>query len=142
MAEELKSGVILNEGEELVMEIEAEMWADDSNKIVGKINKFISALLGTHIKGFVVITNQRIIEVEDQISWYVFHTARRIRYVIPSSIMSVTYSKEPTLCCFCSKYELSYRGLTSGKTIRLQSYSDEDAQKIVDVFYKLIVSKQ
>ena len=34
---DLKSGLILKDGEQLVMEIEAELWATSSNVSVGRI---------------------------------------------------------------------------------------------------------
>lgn len=81
---ELKSGVILMEGEALVAELEAELWATSSNPVaqtLGDITKFISGILGFKKKGFLVITNQRVVEVFDQINCYVFNTGRTVKYL-------------------------------------------------------------
>ena len=64
--EKLKSGVVLTEGETLVAELEAELWATSANpfaKLVGQVVKFINLILGNKRKGYVVITNKRVIEV-------------------------------------------------------------------------------
>ena len=62
----LKSGLILGEGENLVMELEAELWASSSNpiaKMIGSVTKFLNFLLGNRRKGFVVITDKRVVEI-------------------------------------------------------------------------------
>ena len=45
----LKSGLILTEGEELILELEAELWATSNNalaRIWGKIQKFLALIMG------------------------------------------------------------------------------------------------
>ena len=62
--EKLKSGVILTEGETLVAELEAELWATSANpiaKLVGQVVKFINLILGNKRKCYVFITNKRVI---------------------------------------------------------------------------------
>ena len=95
----LKSGIILEEDETLVMEIEAELWATSSNPIsvaFGKIAKFFAKLLGTKYNGFLVITNKRVVEVRNVINCYCFNTAREVKYLLPSSVKEVGYTKQAT----------------------------------------------
>ena len=50
----LKSGLQLNEGETLVMELQAELWATSSNPIaqlLGEIKKVFAMLLGFKQEG-------------------------------------------------------------------------------------------
>ena len=57
MADQLKSGLILKEGEKLVIELEAEMWATSQNpiaKAIGQIRKIIGGLLGSKRQGYIV----------------------------------------------------------------------------------------
>ena len=45
----LKSGIVLSEGEELILEMEAELWASSSNiiaRILGAIAKIIALIFG------------------------------------------------------------------------------------------------
>lgn len=62
----LKSGLILGENEHLVVELEAELWATSSNPIsllIGNIVKFLNLLIGFKRKGYVVITDLRVVEI-------------------------------------------------------------------------------
>lgn len=140
---EIKSGVILIEGEALVAELEAELWATSSNPIaqlLGDITKFISGLLGFKKKGFLVITNQRVVEVFDQINCYVFNTGRTVKYLLPQSIKEVGYAKKATCGFCCPGFYLYYEGLTQRTQIMLRGSKDADAQKFVDSFYNAIKS--
>lgn len=56
----LKSGIVLAENENLVMELEAELWATSQNpfaQIWGQIKKLIGLFFGIKREGFVVITD-------------------------------------------------------------------------------------
>lgn len=49
---DLKSGLILEDGESLVMEIEAELWATSSNPMamaLGQIEKLFAKILGRKV---------------------------------------------------------------------------------------------
>ncbi|MBO4386431.1 MAG: hypothetical protein J5817_05365 [Treponema sp.] len=135
---ELKSGLVLNDGEELVAEIEAELWATSSNpiaKTLGKIQKTVAGLLGTKRKGFVVITNKRVIEVASTIQCWKFEISREVKYLLPSSIKEVGYTKEAVCGMFCPAYHLYYEGFTQTTSVLLDAKKDEEAQRIVDSFY-------
>ena len=72
---DLKSGLILEDGESLVMEIEAELWATSSNPMamaLGQIEKSIAKILGRKVEGYLVITNKRVVEVSKEIVCYCF----------------------------------------------------------------------
>ena len=101
----LKSGLILNEGENLVMELEAELWASSSNplaKLVGSVAKFINLLLGNKRRGFIVITNKRVVEIIEFKALWVFNVGKNVKYLLPSSVKEVGYIKQGTCFgCFC-----------------------------------------
>ena len=102
----LKSGLILNEGESLVMELEAELWASSSNplaKMIGSIIKLINLILGNKRNGYIVITDKRVVEVIQYKSLWVLNTGK-IKYILPSSVKEVGYSKEGT--CFDASVNL------------------------------------
>lgn len=141
---ELKSGILLNEGETLIMELEAELWASSSNpaaKLIGNIQKFLAKLFGIKIKGFVVVTDQRVIEVTNTVKCYAFNVGRNVKYVLPSSIKEIGYQKSATCGCFCPAYSLYYEAFTQETSVLLQCATDDEAQKIVDVFYNAIFKK-
>ena len=144
--EKLKSGVILTEGETLVAELEAELWATSANpiaKLVGQVVKFINLILGNKRKCYVVITNKRVIEVIQFTALWVLNAGKNVKYVLPSSVKEVGYTKEGTfLGCFCQAYSLYYDAFTQRTSVLLSTSDESEAQKIVDAFYKAISAAQ
>lgn len=137
----MKSGIVLQEGENLVMELEAELWATSSNpiaKFLGAIKKIFAMILGCKKEGFVVITDKRVVEVIRGKFFYVFDSGKVIRYLLPSGIKEVGYSKEPTCACFCPAYHLFYESYTQGTSILLSDVDEEGAQRVVDAFYSAL----
>jgi hypothetical protein len=139
-----KSGINLVEGENLIVELEAELWATSSNPIaqlIGTIRRVIAAILGFKKKGFLVITDKRVVELYNQIQCYVFNTGRTVKYVLPSSVKEIGYEKLTTCGFFCPAYYLYYEGFTQKTRILLKGSDETNAQKIVDAFYKAITSR-
>lgn len=139
----LKSGLVLGEGENLVIELEAEMWAESANliaQLLGFIKKFFSFILGFKRKGFIVITDRRVVEVVIYKGLWVLNVGQNTRYLLPSSIKEVGYTKEGTCFgCFCQSYNLYYESFTQRTKVLLSAaMCDNDAQKVVDAFYKAI----
>ena len=138
---ELKSGLILEDGEVLVMELEAELWATSSNpiaKIIGKIKKLFALILGYKINGFLVITNKRVVEVKSVVMCWCINVGRHVKYVLPSSVKEIGYIKSATCGCFCPAYHLYYESFTQTTTIMLSGAKEADAIKTVNAFYKAI----
>ncbi|MDR1592784.1 MAG: hypothetical protein LBS16_07920 [Prevotellaceae bacterium] len=142
----LKSGLILGEGENLVMELEAELWASSSNplaKLIGSVIKFLNLLLGNKRQGFVVITNKRVVEVIQFKALWVLNTGKNVKYLLPSSVKEVGYTKQGTCFgCFCQSYHLYYDAFTQRTSVLLSDVDEAGAQKVVDAFYKAISSAQ
>lgn len=140
---DLKSGIILNEDENLVMELQAELWATSSNpiaKLWGAIMKFIALIFGIRRKGYVVITDKRVVEVlRTKFLWF-FNSGKVIRYLLPSSIKEVGYTKEPTCLCCCQAYRLFYEAYTQRTSILLSDVDDAGAQHVIDAFYNALFS--
>lgn len=137
----VKPNVVLSAGEELIAEIEAELWATSSNpvaQLVGEIQKFIGRIFGFKKLGFIIITNQRVVEVYDQINCYVFNTERRVKYLLPSSIKEVGYTKSATCGLFCPGYYFYYESLTNVTKVLLKDADEAYAAKLVDSFYKAL----
>ena len=125
---QLKSGLTLNEGENLVMELEAEFFAGSSNPIaqfIGNVQKFILKILGTKLKGYLVITDQRVVEVYSYVRCYIFNVSKTVKCLLPSSIKEVGYKKQATCGFFCPAY-----------------YDEGEASKVVDAFFKAIAKAQ
>lgn len=144
--ETLKSGIVLTEGENLVIELEAELWATSSNplaRLVGQVVKFINLILGNRRKGYVVITDKRVVEVIQFKALWVLNTGKNVKYVLPSSVKEVGYTKEGTCCgCFCQAYSLYYDAFTQRTSVLLSATEEAEAQKIVDAFYRAISAAQ
>lgn len=142
---DLKSGLILENGESLVMEIEAELWATSSNPIamaIGNIRKFFAKLIGHKRAGFLVITNKRVVEVTNIISCYKFNVGRTVKYLLPSSVKEIGYTKVATCGCFCPAFHLYYESFTQTTRVMLSGADEATAQKTVDAFYKAISAAQ
>lgn len=137
----------LEDGEVIVAQLEAELWAESSNvisRLIGQIWRIISLFLGFRKEGFITITNKRVIETINVQQCWVFNSASITRIVLPSSVKEVGYTKEGTfLGCFCQAYELFYEGHTQRTKVMLKDvYSDADAMSIVTKFYQAISYEQ
>lgn len=140
MSSELKSGLILSEGEEVVVELEAEFWAGNSNplsKLLGSIQKFFAKIFGYRKTGFVVITNKRVIQVTESTKCYCFTAGKNVKYILPSSIKEVGYTKEDNCCCCCPSFYFYFEAFTE-KTAILITESEEYVKNVVDAFYNAI----
>ena len=146
MADQLKSGLILNEGEKLVIELEAELWATSQNpiaKLIGQIRKLLALITGSKREGYIVITDKRVVEIIQAKACWVFNQGKNVKYVLPSSVKEVGYTREGACCgCFCQAYNLYYDAFTQRTSVLLPVTEETEAQKIVDAFYKAISAAQ
>jgi len=139
----LKSGFTLNQGEELVMELEAELWATSTNpiaKAIGEFWKFIARILGFKMHCFLILTNNRVIEVREQTACYVFKTGRSVKFVLPSSVKEIGYIRKTTCMMFCPMYCLYYEGHTQSTLIQMKDADEAAALKAANAFYAAIAS--
>ena len=142
----LKSGIVLAEGEELIVELESELWASSSNviaRIIGAIARVFALIFGIKKRGFVVLTNKRVIEVRQDLACWVFNTGKIVKYVLPASVKEVGYTKVGTfLGCCCQAYNLYYEAFTQRTIIQLKGMHEEETVALVNTFYKTIQSAQ
>jgi hypothetical protein len=141
----LASGVMLAENEELVMEIEAELWATSSNPIsqaLGSIRRIIATILGFKKKGFLVITNKRVVEVSTRIRCWCITVGRQVKYVLPSSVKEIGYTRAATCGCFCPVYFLYYDSFTQRTRVQLKGADESGALKAANAFYAAITHAQ
>jgi hypothetical protein len=137
----LQSGINLEPGENLVMEIEAELWASSSNPIaqaIGAIKRIFAAIFGFKVKGFWVITDKRVVEVAVQVACYVFTVGRQVKFILPSSVKEIGYTRETTCGCFCPMYKLYYEGFTQLSSVQLKGADEAAAMKAANSFYNAI----
>ncbi len=144
---ELKSGLLLQANEKLVMELEAEFWATSSNiiaKIIGMIRKIIAFIFGIRLHGYLVVTDKRVVEITQRRALWIFNVAKIITYVLPASVKEVGFVKSGAcLGCFCQAYTLYYEAFTHRREILLKGIDDEEsAQRIADAFFKTISTVQ
>ena len=138
--EKLKSGFVLPEGENVVVELEAELWATGSNpiqKFFGKIMRLLYMIIGYRKKSFLVITDRRVVEISSVYNCWVFNTGKEVKYVRPSSVKELGYIKETTCGVFCPAYYLYYQSTTQSTAIQL-SADEKECQAIVDAFYNAL----
>ena len=66
-----------------------------------------------------------------------------MKYVLPSSVKEVGYTKEGTCFgCFCQQYDLYYESFTQRTSVMLPVQGEAEAQRVVDSFYKAISAAQ
>lgn len=144
--DKLKSGLVLNDGEKLVIELEAELWATSQNpfaRMIGEIRKLLALLIGHKRQGYIVITDKRVVEIIQMKMFWVLNAGKNVKYVLPSSVKEVGYTKEGTFCgCFCQAYNLYYDAFTQRTSVLLPVDEEKEAQDIVDAFYKAISAAQ
>lgn len=144
--DKLKSGLVLNDGEKLVIELEAELWATSQNPIarmIGEIRKLLALIMGHKRQGYIVITDKRVVEIIQMKMFWVLNVGKNVKYVLPSSVKEVGYTKEGTCCgCFCQAYNLYYDAFTQRTSVLLPVDEEKEAQDIVDAFYKAISAAQ
>jgi hypothetical protein len=141
----LKSGIALAAGENLVMEIEAELWAASSNPIsqaLGSILRIIAMIFGFKKKGFWVITDKRVVEVAVQIACYCITTGREVKYILPSSVKEIGYTRNTVCGVFCPAYHLYYESFTQKSSVLLKGADEEGALKATNAFYAAITAAQ
>jgi hypothetical protein len=141
----LASGVMLAENEKLVMEIEAELWASSSNPIaqaLGSIQRIIALILGFKKKGFLVITDKRVVEVTTQIRCWCITVGRQVKYILPASVKEIGYTRSATCGCFCPVYYLYYESFTQLTRVQLKGADESGALKAANAFYSAISAAQ
>ena len=139
----LASGIVLADNEKLVMEIEAELWASSSNPIaqlIGTVKRIFAMILGFRQKGFLVITDKRVVEITVQVGCWVITMGRQVKYVLPSSVKEIGYTKSPTFLCFCPAYQLYYDAFTQRTSVLLKDADESGALKATNSFYAAISS--
>ena len=141
----LSSGIMLEEEEKLIMEIEAELWASSSNPIArffGAITKFVYMILGIRKNGFLVITDRRVVEVKAFIACWCINVGREIKYVLPNSVKEIGYTRTATCFCFCPAYYLYYESFTQRTDVMLKGADESGALKAANAFYAAISHAQ
>ena len=137
----LKSGLVLQDGEQVVVELEAELWSDSGNpisRLIGNFSRFISRLFGYRKSGFVVITDRRVVEISTIYKCYVFNTDKHVKYVLPSSVKEVGFTRETTCGVLCPEFHLYYEANTQSTSILLPTNDEKECQRYVDAFYNAI----
>jgi hypothetical protein len=137
----LKSGLVLQDGEQVVVELEAELWSVSGNPIArffGKLHRIISGFLGYRKKGFLVITDRRVVEILTIYQCYVFNTDKHVKYVLPASVREVGFTRETTCGVFCPEFKLYYEANTQSTSILLPTNDEKECQRYVDAFYNAI----
>jgi hypothetical protein len=132
----LKSGIVLADDEQLVAEIEAEMLPLGTNLVTQLTmmgQRILAKLTGSKMKGYMIVTNKRIIVVEDAISCFVFKTNHSVDYIFSHHVRSLGYQKAPMLCgLFCPEYSVYLTTLTKGWQFVVKGGDEASISKVTD----------
>jgi len=137
-----KSGINLMDGEQLVVEVEAEMYDTGSGplgRIMGIFSKFAAKASGSVEKGYLVVTDKRVILVTEQKICCVFQKSKGVTSFLPNSVYKMGWVKEGTLLCCCPTINLWYSTrYGDGKDIRMIGATEDTAMKAIDAFFKMV----
>lgn len=139
----MASNVKLIPGEQIAFELEADFWNVGNNpiqKAFGKFFKTVAKIFGYKIRGFLTVTNMRVIETKDEIRCYCIPISRTTKVVLPHSIKEVGYTMEKICGIFFENYYFYYEGLTQATLIQIQDGTDEKLMDYVQKFYEAIKS--
>ncbi|EKR73091.1 hypothetical protein LEP1GSC041_1451 [Leptospira noguchii str. 2006001870] len=133
--------ITLLPGEEKVFELEADFWNRGSNpiqKFIGNFMRIIAKIFGTKIRGKLVITNLRALEMKETVQCYCIPTKREVKLLTKNSIKEVGYEMDKICLVFCPTYSLYYEAHTQSTTIAVQNGSDEQMLDLLAKFYNVI----
>ena len=134
----LKSGFTLDADETLIMEIDSELFLVSTNpiaRLLAGIYRFIFKILGMKLKVFLIITDQRVIEVSNQVIFWCITAGSQVKYVLPSSVKEIGYNRAGI---FCKVYQLYYEAHTQRSSFILKDVDESGAAKAASVFYNTI----
>lgn len=137
----LYSNIDFMENENIIADVEAELWATSSNfiaRLIGKILRFFAFLFGIRRRCHLIITDKRIIEIAEDIRCYCFTTNRVVRYLTPDSIKSVGYSRSATFGVCCPAYNIYYGTIKYQNCLMVKTSNEKQVRLVVDTFYKFI----
>jgi len=138
-----KSGVKLDDGEQIVVELEADLYARSANpfaQAAGSLLRLIDKIFGNKNAVFVVVTNKRVIEVREHKVCYVFVTQRVTLNVLPQNVLEVGYERKAQLGCFCPAYNIFYTCHTGGRSLMVRGLNEEGAAKAAKQFFDAVIS--
>lgn len=105
-----ESELMLMEGEQIVVALQTEMYAQSTNLIanfIAKIIAFLAKIFGCKVWGQLTITDRRIVmETHKKIFWC-FDQGATFSTMMPGSVTSVDYAFAAQFLCFCRKYIFS-----------------------------------
>lgn len=142
----MKCKIIPMDDENVVMEVEGELWARSSNpiaRLIGFICKCIGFVFGYRKSAYMVMTTRRIIFFKKSVLLWCFPTATESYSVLPQAICSVGYTRRGTfLGCFCPMYCLRMVDNSGSITdLQLKGASENETVRYANAMYDAIKSK-
>jgi hypothetical protein len=133
--------ITLLPGEQIAFELEADFWNIGNNpiqKALGKFVRLINKILGYRVKGYLTVTNMRVIETKEEVICYCIPSNRSTKVVLPQSVKEVGFIMERICGLFCPTYFFYYEGFTQSTLIQIEGGSDEQLTEYVQKFYEAI----
>jgi hypothetical protein len=143
----LKSGVDLLENETLVLEMDAELYVTSSWLILRFIHgiiRFFAQILGFRKRGFLVVTNNRFVEVYNQIIFWVINIRKYVKSVPFEHIeKEIDYVKKGTFAFLFRAWQLYYNKRTQRRVyVILRGLDEREAHSAANVVYKTLNSRE
>jgi hypothetical protein len=107
----LKSGIVLPENESLLLEVEADLYGTSPFLLFGialEILRCVAQVFGIKKRGYLVITNKRVVEVYQQFFLWGVQGRKKIRFFRLDRLSAIGYNRKGTFACFCRAWHLFY----------------------------------
>ncbi|MDR0601822.1 MAG: hypothetical protein LBG42_05520 [Treponema sp.] len=138
----LKSGIDLLENESLTLEINAELYVTSSfiiPRFLFGIIRFFAQILGFRKRGFLVVTNKRIVEVYNQIIFWIINIRKYVNSVPLCKIdKEVDYVKKGTFAFLFRAYQLYYQRSLWRVYAILRGLDEKEVHSVANAIYKTL----
>jgi hypothetical protein len=137
----LQSGLVLQDGESLRLEIKANLVVTSPFlplRFVLEVIRHATLILGFRKEGYLVITNKRVSEIYRQRFLWFFYARKTVNNIRLYNIKEVDYTRKGTFAFFFRRFHLYYdRQFTRVYGI-LTGIGEEATQKAVNTFFTAI----
>ncbi|MDR1106816.1 MAG: hypothetical protein LBL44_10715 [Treponema sp.] len=138
----LKSGIDLLENESLTLEIDAELYITSRCAVLRFLQgiiRFFAQILGFRKRGFLVVTNKRVVEIYNQIIFWIINIRKYVNSVPLCKIdKEVDYVKKGTFAFLFRAYQLYYQRSWRRVYVILRGLDEKEVHQVSNAVYKTL----
>jgi hypothetical protein len=136
-----KSGIVLSENETLLLEVEAGLYGTSSFLPLGiilEILRLIAQIVGIKKRGYLVVTNKRLVEVYQQFFLWILPGRKKIRYFNLKLLSGIGYNRKGTFAFLFRAWHLFYYRNWLRIYAVLKGLDEGEAQKAATILYNAV----